>query len=188
MVAKHIELRTVTVCWSTDTYTYEEPSPGEAGEPSPGGGSTPSTIPNYVPPCQQNVPGQGQGGVPPEYLGIEPGEECSDEVGITNVIINTLNLSLNSPEAQWLINEATDEQLVAISGFMAENTSAQGLVSTEAKEFSQDVIEFYDSENWEQKLKDAIAEGITSTAEVVHLIYKKIIRFNRRIPSFYSVH
>lgn len=61
--------------------------------------------------------------------------------------------------------------------------------SNESEAFAEELIDFYNDENiigeddLKNKIRQAIANGITSTAEFTHKIFKKVFKFSRRISS-----
>jgi len=71
-------------------------------------------------------------------------------------------------------------ELAAIWGFVNPHDSND---CDEKRPFIKEVIDFYLIDNWKEKLKEAIANGVTSTAEITHLIYKKLAEIANEYPS-----
>jgi len=94
--------------------------------------------------------------------------------------INTVKseLGLNHPQRIWIDRFENAQFAWQLYDYGEEN-----LWSEEAKVLGKEMIDFHREENWKNLLRQAVANGITSTAEVTHRIYKKLSQMAEQYPS-----
>lgn len=96
-------------------------------------------------------------------------------------LFNNNNLTLTSQQITWL--NKNNSSLPDVIIFLNQNN-----YSIESLQFLQEIINFDISEGGlKQKMKQAVANGITTTAEYAHKIFKKFSQFAEQNPSIIPV-
>ena len=68
-----------------------------------------------------------------------------------NTVYNKLDFHISSPSAQWLINEASLEELFVLYDYVNENSDLYGRLNDETKEFVREAVNILRSGNTNQK-------------------------------------
>lgn len=89
-------------------------------------------------------------------------------------------LGLFAQEEDWLEGLDEDPFVENLHMFLDNDNSL------EATLIGKEIISFYKESNWKTILRQAVANGITSTAEVMHKIYKKLSQIAQQYPSSIS--
>lgn len=156
---------------------YGGPSNGSGGDGGNGGGGSSGGSSGSSPGNPGN-PSNGNGG--------NPGH--SDPVFTTPVLntnaSKTFVLGLSAERRNWWDNEAPEQLKTEIKNHIDQHPNKEL-----AFNFAEEMIDFYIEEDingeddLKNKIKQAIASGITSTAEFTHKIFKKFVYLAQKYPS-----
>ncbi|RZL46424.1 MAG: hypothetical protein EOP00_15040, partial [Pedobacter sp.] len=157
---------------------YGGPSSGNGGDGGDGGngggsggGSSGSS------PGNSGNPSNGNG---------NPGHD--DPVFTTPVLNSNASkdfvLGMSAEQRNWWDNEASEQVKTAIKNYIDQHPNKEV-----AFNFAEEMIDFYieedinEEDDLKNKIKQAIANGITSTAEFTHKIFKKLSNLAQEYPS-----
>jgi len=178
--------------WHTETVTVLTIDVGCSG----GGGNT--SGPNTgAPGDDSGVPdpsGSGQGGIPSGSGVTKPTVKCKQSTGLggsdgcgstidtieRDNLFQVLSPYLNQQQANWIYYSADIRIVTALNDFIESSS-----IYNEQDNINASIllIDFYKEKGWKELLREAIAEGITSTAELMHLAYKKLSQIVEQYPS-----
>lgn len=145
--------------------------PGPTGG-TPGEGDV-ITNPNANEPCES-----GSGNV-----GITGSDGCittTEDIARNNLFDRLSSYMTSQAQADWIVLEADIEIVNSLNSYLDEATYYN---QTEYKNSAVELIDFHKEYNWKDLLRQAVAGGITSTAELTHKIYKKLSRIAQQYPS-----
>jgi hypothetical protein len=158
---------------------------------NPFGGSTANPNPN-IPNANGNTPGDGAGtsgststsnpyaflGVPTQPVLTIGNMTIDDPEFVSKYDFITKNLKLDKNQLTWVSGKI--DRVTTIFDYLFKNNTVDG------KAFVIDIINFQMEADWKGDIKKAIANGITSSAELVHKIYSKLSAIAIKHPSSIS--
>ncbi|MGR7812983.1 hypothetical protein [Lacinutrix undariae] len=147
-----------------------------SGSPSGGGNGTPNTTGNSNNTGSDNSNGSGQEGSQDcIQVGVDGG--CIVEI-ITPLVLDYDDTIIDCIGYSSEITQLTLSQKSDLANFINTNGCTE-----ENSAIANVIIDFYSEEDWKQLLRDAVASGVTSTAELTHRIYKKLSIITQTYPS-----
>ncbi|MBV7269338.1 hypothetical protein [Winogradskyella luteola] len=100
---------------------------------------------------------------------------------VASILTNFLQPELTTAQSNWINNPNNADTVQSLFDYLQDNES-----SAEARSFVLAMIDFYITDNWKDLLRQAVANGITSTAELTHKIYKKLSEIANDYPASIS--
>lgn len=102
-------------------------------------------------------------------------------------VLSMLDISaFNDPEhqaiAQWVYTTDNAFEVSEFYDYLIENTNKFG-TDQEVLDFTLEILTIASERDWKEELRQALANGITSTAEVTHSIYSKLSDLAQEYPS-----
>ncbi|MFK7748571.1 MAG: hypothetical protein AB8B65_09280 [Kordia sp.] len=149
---------------------------GGTGSGSGSGGTGSGNVitnPNANEPC---VTGRGT-------TGISGNDGCITTVDdeARNQLFDRLATYMTSQDqADWVVLDADIESVNALNNYLDQSTVFN---SSNYNNSAIELINFHMESDWKELLRQAVANGITSSAELTHKIYKKLSQITDQYPS-----